>query len=162
MSGILLICHANTCRSVMAQALLEKMLAERGVNGRIRVRSAGVSPYARDGMLASLDARIVLREVGIHLTEETITSTDLRSHRDLLTESSVIITMTADQREVVATYPEAAGRTIVTLRELAGETGDIKDPVGQGEDRYRACRDEIARCLEQSIERLLPPAGRPG
>jgi len=29
-SGILLICHANTCRSVMAQALLEKMLAERG------------------------------------------------------------------------------------------------------------------------------------
>ena len=90
MSGILLICHANTCRSVMAQALLEKMLAERGVNGRIRVRSAGVSPYARDGMLASLDARIVLREVGIHLTEETITSTDLRSHRDLLTESSVI------------------------------------------------------------------------
>ena len=163
MSGILLICHANTCRSVMAQALLEKMLAERGVNGRIRVRSAGVSPYARDGMLASLDARIVLREVGIHLTEETITSTDLRSHRDLLTESSVIITMTADQRNVVATFPEAAGRTIVTLRELAGETGDIKDPVGQGEDRYRACRDEIARCLEQSIDRLLaPPAGRSG
>ena len=70
MSGVLLICHANTCRSVMAQALLEHMLAERGVDGRIRVRSAGVSPYARDGMLASLDARIVLREVGIHLTED--------------------------------------------------------------------------------------------
>jgi protein-tyrosine-phosphatase len=162
-SGVLLICHANTCRSVMAQALLEHMLAERGVNGRIRVHSAGVSPYARDGMLASLDARIVLREVGIHLTEESITSTDLRSHRDLLTDSHLVVTMTADQREVVGTFPEAAGRTIVTLRELAGETGDIKDPVGQGEDRYRACRDEIARCLEQSMDRLLaPPAGRSG
>jgi protein-tyrosine-phosphatase len=162
-SGILLICHANTCRSVMAQALLEKMLAERGVNGGIPVRSAGVSPYARDGMLASLDARIVLREVGIHLTEESITSTDLRSHRDLLSDSHLVVTMTADQREVVGTFPEAAGRTIVTLRELAGETGDIKDPVGQGEDRYRACRDEIARCLEQSMDRLLaPPAGRSG
>jgi len=147
----------------MAQALLEKMLAERGVNGGIPVRSAGVSPYARDGMLASLDARIVLREVGIHLTEESITSTDLRSHRDLLTDSHLVVTMTADQREVVGTFPEAAGRTIVTLRELAGETGDIKDPVGQGEDRYRACRDEIARCLEQSMDRLLaPPAGRSG
>ena len=147
----------------MAQALLEKMLAERGVNGGIPVRSAGVSPYARDGMLTSLDARIVLREVGIHLTEESITSTDLRSHRDLLTDSHLVVTMTADQREVVGTFPEAAGRTIVTLRELAGETGDIKDPVGQGEDRYRACRDEIARCLEQSMDRLLaPPAGRSG
>jgi protein-tyrosine-phosphatase len=147
----------------MAQALLEHMLAERGVNGRIRVRSAGVSPYARDGMLASLDARIVLREVGIHLTEESITSTDLRSHRDLLAESDLVVTMTAEQREVVATFPEAAGRTIVTLRELAGEDGDIKDPVGQGEERYRACRDEIARCLTKSIDRLLvPPAGRSG
>jgi protein-tyrosine-phosphatase len=114
-------------------------------------------------MLASLDARIVLREVGIHLTEESITSTDLRSHRDLLSDSHLVVTMTADQREVVGTFPEAAGRTIVTLRELAGETGDIKDPVGQGEDRYRACRDEIARCLEQSMDRLLaPPAGRSG
>ena len=147
----------------MAQALLEHMLAERGVNGRIRVRSAGVSPYARDGMLASLDARIVLREVGIHLTEESITSTDLRSHRDLLTESDLVVTMTAEQREVVATFREAAGRTIVTLRELAGEEGDIKDPVGQGEERYRACRDEIARCLTKSIDRLLvPPSGRSG
>ena len=147
----------------MAQALLEHMLAERGVNGHIRVRSAGVSPYARDGMLASLDARIVLREVGIHLTEESITSTDLRSHRDLLAESDLVVTMTAEQREVVATFPEAAGRTIVTLRELAGEEGDIKDPVGQGEERYRACRDEIARCLTKSIDRLLvPPAGRSG
>ena len=54
----------------MAQALLERMLAERGVDGHIRVRSAGVSTYARDGMLASLDARIVLREDGIHLAEE--------------------------------------------------------------------------------------------
>ena len=71
--------------------------------------------------------------------------------------------MTAEQREVVATFPEAAGRTIVTLRELAGEDGDIKDPVGQGEERYRACRDEIARCLAKSIDRLLvPPAGRSG
>jgi protein-tyrosine-phosphatase len=147
----------------MAQALLEHMLAERGVNGHIRVRSAGVSPYARDGMLASLDARIVLREVGIHLTEESITSTDLRSHRDLLAESDLVVTMTAEQREVVATFPEAAGRTVVTLRELAGEEGDIKDPVGQGEERYRACRDEIARCLTKSIDRLLvPPAGRSG
>jgi protein-tyrosine-phosphatase len=147
----------------MAQALLERMLAERGVNGRIRVRSAGVSKYARDGMLASLDARIVLREVGIHLSEESITSTDLRSHRELLTEAELVVTMTAEQREVVETFPEAAGRTIVTLRELAGEEGDIKDPVGQGEERYRACRDEIARCLTKSIDRLLvPPAGRSG
>jgi protein-tyrosine-phosphatase len=44
---------------------------------------------------------------------------------------------------------------VFTLREFAGEDGDIGDPVGQGEDVYRACRDEIKRCLKLSLDRLL-------
>jgi protein-tyrosine-phosphatase len=49
---VLVICHANTARSVMAEVLLRTMLTERGLSDTIRVRSAGVAPYARDGMLA--------------------------------------------------------------------------------------------------------------
>lgn len=154
MSGVLLVCHANTCRSVMAHALLERMLAERGLGERVRVRSAGVSPYARDGMLASLDARLVLKEIGIRLEEDTIVSTDLKAHRELVGEAAVVITMTVEQKRLVAALV-ADGPPTLTLRELAGEVGDIGDPVGQGEEVYRACRDEIARCLERGIDRLL-------
>ena len=153
MSGVLLICHANTCRSVMAHVLLERMLAKRGL-GDIRVRSAGVARFARDGMLASLDARIVLREIGIHLAEDDFTSTDLKRHPELLDEAGVVVTMTADQKRTVADLG-APPRPLLTLRELAGEEGDIGDPVGQGEDVYRACRDEITRCLDKGFERLL-------
>jgi protein-tyrosine phosphatase len=152
-SGVLLICHANTCRSVMAHVVLERMLAERGL-GDVRVRSAGVARFARDGMLASLDARIVLREIGIHLAEDDFTSTDLKRHPQLLDEAAVVVTMTSDQKLVVAELG-ATPRPIMTLRELAGEEGDIGDPVGQGEDVYRACRDEITRCLAKGFERLL-------
>lgn len=153
MSGVLLICHANTCRSVMAHVLLERMLAERGL-GDIRVRSAGVARFARDGMLASLDARIVLREIGIHLAEDDFTSTDLKRHPELLDEAAVVVTMTADQKHTITEFA-ATPRPLLTLRELAGEEGDIGDPVGQGEDVYRACRDEITRCLDKGFERLL-------
>jgi protein arginine phosphatase len=152
-SGVLLICHANTCRSVMAHALLERMLVARGLD-EVRVRSAGVARFARDGMLASLDARIVLREVGIHLAEDDFASTDLRRHPELLDESAVIVTMTADQKQILSELG-VAQRPVLTLRELAGEIGDISDPVGQGEDVYRACRDEIARCLDKGLDRLL-------
>jgi protein-tyrosine-phosphatase len=152
-SGVLLICHANTCRSVMAHVLLERMLVERGLDD-VRVRSAGVARFARDGMLASLDARIVLREVGIHLAEDQFTSTDLRRHPELLDGAAVVVTMTGDQKQTMAELG-AAPRPVLTLRELAGEEGDIGDPVGQGEHVYRACRDEIARCLEKGLERLL-------
>jgi protein-tyrosine-phosphatase len=56
----LFVCHANTSRSVMAHALLQRMLAERGLDSQVHVSSAGVSPHARDGMYASLDARLAL------------------------------------------------------------------------------------------------------
>jgi protein-tyrosine phosphatase len=155
--GVLLVCHANTCRSVMAHVLLERMLAERGVDD-VRVSSAGVARFARDGMLASLDARLVLREVGIHLAEDAFVSTDLKRHLELLAAAAVVVTMTADQKAVVAGLG-VGERPVLTLRELAGEQGDIGDPVGQGEDVYRACRDEIARCLGKGLDRLLALRG---
>jgi protein-tyrosine-phosphatase len=152
---VLLVCQANTCRSVMAHALLEKMLAARGVDGRIRVRSGGIGSHARDGMIPSLDARIVLREDGIHLAEDTIVSTDLNSHGDVLDGADVIVTMTEDQKRVVHARLQRTDRAVYTLGELAGEDGDIRDPVGQDEARYRATRDLIKRRLEASLERLL-------
>jgi protein-tyrosine-phosphatase len=156
---VLVVCHANTARSVMAHALLERMLAERGLHGRIEVRSGGVAPYARDGMLPSLDARLALRAVGIHLAEDGFVSTDLRRHVHLIRRASLILTMTDAQRRMVAALDGAAAAPILTLREAAGEHGDIADPAGQEEAVFGACRDEIARCLRRSLDRLLALLG---
>jgi protein-tyrosine-phosphatase len=156
---VLVVCHGNTCRSVMAQALLEKMLAARGLSGAVRVRSGGVGGNARDGMIPSLDARIVLRETGVDLAEDSITSTDLRRHRDLVTGADLILTMTAEQKALVGALADTNGRPVFTLGEFAGAGGDIRDPMGHDEDRYRVTRDEIHRCLERSLDRLLAMLG---
>jgi protein-tyrosine-phosphatase len=152
---VLVVCHGTTCRSVMAQVLLQKMLAERGAAEAIEVRSGGVGGNARDGMIPSLDARIVLREAGIDLAEDAITSTDLRRHRELVTGADLILTMTAEQKTLLGAMAETDGRPLYTLGEFAGGGGDIRDPMGQDEDRYRATRDEICRYLERSIDRVL-------
>lgn len=154
MKTVLLVCHANTARSVMAQALLEQMLAQRNGVEPVRIRSAGVGPAARDGMIPSLDARLVLREEGIHLAEDAQASIDLRQHRDLVAEADVSLTMTVQQKLIVESFAEARGRAIFTLREFAGEDGDIEDPAGQGEPAFRAARDEIKRCLLKSVDRF--------
>jgi protein arginine phosphatase len=143
----------------MAHALLERMLRERGVDHAVKVRSAGVGHVARDGMLASLDARLVLREIGIDLAEGSITSTDLRRHRYLLGEAALILTMTESQKAAVRALAETDGRPVFTLREFSGASGDIEDPVLQGEAKYRACRDEIHACLEGSLDQLLQVLG---
>jgi protein-tyrosine-phosphatase len=139
----------------MAQVLLERMLARHGVDGAIRVRSGGIANYARDGMIASLDARLALREEGIQLGENDFVSTDLRRHRDLLAGADVILTMTVLQKQMLAAFYEIRDRPVFTLREFVGEAGDIDDPATQGDAVFRACRDEIKRCLEKSVPRLL-------
>jgi hypothetical protein len=44
---------------------------------------------------------------------------------------------------------------VLTLHELAGEPGDVADPAMQSEEVFRRCRDEIVRCLERGLPRLL-------
>lgn len=139
----------------MAHALLEQMLRTRGVDGGIRVRSGGIGPHVRDGMIPSLDARIVLREDGIQLGEDTIVSTDLTAHTEVLAAADLILTMTDEQKRLVRARLDGPARAVYTLGEFAGEDGDIRDPVGQDEARYRATRDEIKRRLERSLDRLL-------
>ena len=138
----------------MAHSLLEKMLKDRDV-GHITIRSGGIAIYARDRMYASLDARLILREHGIHLEAEDFVSTDLKRHRDLIEEAHLILTMTEEQKDMLDAYPEAGGKPAYTLKEFASEEGDIDDPAMQGEDAFRARMVEIQRCLENSFEDLL-------
>jgi len=143
----------------MAQKLIERMLAERGLDGHIEVSSAGVWVHARDRMIPSLDARLALREVGIELAEDGMVSTALRDHLEILEAADLVVAMTTEQTYLVRALAGDGSRVnVVTLPELAGESGDIADPAGQGEEAFRAARDEIMRCLalgfDQMIERV--------
>ena len=151
---VLIVCHANTSRSVMAHALLDKMLTERGID-HIDIRSGGIAIYARDGMIPSLDARLILRELDIYLHESEFSSTDLKRHRHFIEEANLILTMTQEQKQMLDAYPEAVGKQVFTLKEFAGEEGDIDDPAMQGEEAFRARMEEIKRCLEKSFDDLL-------
>lgn len=151
---ILIICHANTSRSIIAEALLKQMLDVRGLAERFIVRSGGIAPYARDGALVSLDARLVLRDEGIHVPPDSV-ATDLKNNRHLITEADLILAMTDEQiRMLRDAFPEARGKEVHTLRAFAGAPGDIEDPAGQDEAFFASCRDQIKACLTRAIERL--------
>lgn len=135
-------------------AMLERMLAERALDQRWQVRSGGIAPFARDGALVSLDARLVLRDEGIELPPERV-ATDLKRQRHLITEADLILAMTEEQVDMLrAGWPEAADKPIYTLKAFAGIGGDIDDPAGRDESVFAACRDEIRACLERAIARF--------
>ena len=151
---VLFVCHANTSRSIIAEAVLLRLLRERGLEQAVTVSSGGIAPFARDGSLVSLDAKFVLQEIGIPEPPKP-GATDLKRNRHLLGEADLILVMTEEQRRMLAGFEEAAGKRVLTLRELAGERGDIDDPSMKDEDVFRRCRDEIVECLERGLSRLL-------
>ncbi len=152
---ILVICHANTSRSIMAEALLRRSLAAHGGDHRFHVYSGGIAPYARDGALVSMDARLVLRDEGIHVSPDSV-STDLKRNRHLIEQADVILAMTDEQLAMLGRhFPEASGKAAFTLKQFAGGAGDIEDPVGKEPDFFANCLREIKACIDASIERLL-------
>src|SRR5262249_30149641 len=135
------------------------MVAEHGASERIRIRSGGIANYARDGMLPSLDARIVLREDGIELAEDGLASTDLKRHRHRMAEADLILTMTAAQKDLVGVYTEAGGTPLFTLQELAGEQRRTRRPPPAGGGRFSPLP---GRDQGLSRSRPRPPLGHAG
>jgi protein-tyrosine-phosphatase len=153
--SVLLICAANTARSVMAHHLMLRELRARDIEGLVRVRSAGIAPYARDGALISLDTRMTLRDVGIDIGDEA-TSTDLKRHPELLAEADLVIAMTEQQAmELRQRFEVPETLSVYTLRAFAGESGDIDDPFEQGDLVFTECRREIMRLIPRVLDRLF-------
>ena len=119
----------------------------------IVVSSGGIASNARDGMLISLDARLVMEEIGIRLNENSL-SVDLKKHPESIQEADLILALTEKQKEEVSKHFKLDNKAIFTLREFAGEYGDIEDPSMKGTIGFRKARDEIERCIIEGMKRF--------
>jgi protein-tyrosine-phosphatase len=154
MLRILVVCTGNTCRSPMAETLLNARIQQEGLGERVKVLSAGL--YASGDYPASAGAQEVMARRGL----------DLAAHRtrQLLPEyvaaADIVLTMTAShKRAVVELAPQAADK-VYTLAEYAGAETDVSDPFGGSPEVYQACADEIAQLLDKAWQKIAILAGK--
>ena len=148
---VLFVCTGNICRSPLAASLLERALAERGIEAT--VTSAGTGAW--DGAPASEGAYLVALERGL----------DLSNHRarlltrELVEEADLILTMARHHR---ARVDELGGEgRVFVLGEYAGRGDDeVSDPFGSNLDVYRGTCQELEALAAAVADRLAAESKR--
>lgn len=148
--SILFVCSGNTCRSVIAQALFQKMKEDLYPELSFSANSAGI---AVDQIVsASKEAIFCLAKQGIDVTTHQTKLVD----EQLIENSSFILTMTNQQLNYLKyKYPHAK-KKIFLFRSFSHQkkymkNDEIEDPFGRGLSFY----EEICKYLKQDIKKLI-------
>ena len=145
---LLFVCTGNVCRSLLAERLSRSIAARRRLT--LESRSCGVA--AEGWHEAPPEIWRALAEAG---APRSAHRPQLVS-RDLLAWADAVLVMTARQRDVLhAAFPEHAAK-VALLREKAGLSGEIADPIGRPWPEYRTCARSIAEALEALLARSGP------
>lgn len=142
MNKVVFVCTGNTCRSPMAEAFLKSEFPQ------IDVYSRGISVYGKEP--ANAFSIQIMKEYDINIEKHV---SEVLKYSDLCQEALVLV-MTGRHKEILQSRFPEYGAQIKTIREFAGETGDVEDPYGGTLATYRACAKELYQ-LVLVIGRLI-------
>jgi arsenate reductase len=133
MTTILYVCVHNAGRSQMAEALTNKLAADRGLD--IHAISAGTQPTERINAIAAR----VMSEIGIAIRDQ---------RPKLLTQ------VMAENAERIITMGCGVEAGACPARIHITEDWGLDDPAGQPIEKVRSIRDQIQARVEALLEKL--------
>ena len=157
MVNILVLCTANRCRSVMAEALIARRLGAAGILAS--VRSAGL---VRDGDHSPTEVISAMAEYGIDVSAHRSTMVRMQ----VLKEAHLVMGMTrAHVRHAVVAAPETWPRAF-TLKEFVRRAAEVGqrvpgEPFARWLERIHDDRDRLSLLGDSLADDVADPMGGP-
>lgn len=160
---VLFVCTGNSCRSPMAEGILEKMLKE-GKLENFEVSSAGISSI--DGAPPSLFAMEVAKKRNVDLTQHR----SRQLNKQILRRADLILAMSNEHLEHIRKMDKKALEKTYLLKTFpqnhSASNEDkspsvlyIKDPIGGSMDDYEQCFLDIEKEIRRVFAELISSAG---
>ncbi len=157
--SVVFVCHANICRSPMAEAVFRGLVTAAGVADRFRIDSAGV--MALEGYAPH---PFTVETCAAHGIEATGVARQLL-RRDLFDADHIILADSDNRRRLQQLMgPSAFGETpgaqarVRLLREVPEDppesSADLFDPVRDGPEQFEACFAVVERCCRALLDEL--------
>lgn len=130
------VCTGNTCRSIMAERLLKKIMKDRKIKG-LKVSSRGINAL---GDNISSQAKIILKRFGA--SDKDRKSIKLKK----IDNTTLYVAMTDNIKKQID------GR-VISMRDLLGY--DITDPYGQGLEVYNETAVQLLEGIDVLLTKIL-------
>jgi protein-tyrosine phosphatase len=146
--SVLVICHANLCRSPYAAAVIRREVAASGL--QMRVAAAGV--VARSG--ASLSSPQPALEAAAAHGVDLATNRAQPVSRALLDGADLLVVMEPRHAAIVPAGSRTRSLVLGDLDPQAIRSRAIRDPMGGSLEDFEACYTRIDRCARALVDAL--------
>lgn len=163
--GVLFVCHANLCRSPLAEGIFAAQVRARGLADRFVIDSAGC--WADQGLMPHPNSIEIASRYGLKLEDlvgrsRVVEPEDLHRFDHVLAMDRANLSDLERLRRLSAFGPVAGGRARIRLLrhvvdpKAEGLASDVPDPVRRGLDAYESTYEILSTACARLLDELVP------